>query len=54
MLGAELLSASLDDGRELGRHFVSTWEVLLPAIVAEDSLGYYREFLARQSSRVGD
>ena len=54
MLGSELLSASLDDGKELGKHFVTTWEVLLPAIVAPDSVGYYREFLARQSTRSRD
>ena len=29
----------------------STWEMLLPAIVQADSLGYYLEFLARQASR---
>jgi AcrR family transcriptional regulator len=52
MLGSELLSAALTDGKDLGVQFVSTWEVLLPAIVASDSLGYYREFLARQASRI--
>ena len=52
MLGSELLSASLDDGQDLGRHFVASWDVLLPAIVAPDSLAYYREFPARQATRL--
>lgn len=52
ILGAEQLSTALTDGEDLARQFVSTWEVLLPAIVDSDSLAYYREFLARQSARV--
>ena len=51
MLGAELLSAALSDGNDLTKQIANTWEVLLPAIVQADSLGYYLEFLARQSSR---
>lgn len=53
MLGSELLSSTLTDGKDLGSQFVSTWGVLLPAIVAPDSLNYYLEFLSRQSSRAG-
>lgn len=52
MLGSELLSAALTDGKDLGNQFVSTWEVILPAIVAPESLAYYSEFLARQASRI--
>lgn len=52
MLGAELLHAALSDGEDMGRHFYGVFQVLLPAIVAADSLDYYREFLARQASRV--
>jgi AcrR family transcriptional regulator len=51
MLGAELLTAALDDTENLVKRFADTWEVLLPAIVEPDSLGYYSEFLARQASR---
>ena len=51
MLGAEMLSTALSDGGDLVKQFGATWEVLLPAIVPVDSLGYYREFLARQSGR---
>jgi hypothetical protein len=52
MLGAELISSALADGRDLRRRFALNLEILLPAIVAEESLGYYREFLARQSMRI--
>ncbi|MCW2557422.1 MAG: transcriptional regulator [Mycobacterium sp.] len=52
MLGTELVSSALTDGRDLRRRFASTLEILLPAIVAEDAFGYYREFLARQSMRI--
>jgi AcrR family transcriptional regulator len=52
MLGAELVSSALADGRDLRRRFGLIMEILLPAIVTEESLGYYREFLARQSMRI--
>jgi AcrR family transcriptional regulator len=51
MLGAELISSALADGRDLRRRFALNLEILLPAIVPEESLGYYCEFLARQSGR---
>jgi AcrR family transcriptional regulator len=50
-LGSELLWSALGDGHDLRRRFTNTWDVLLPAMVPEESLGYYREFLARQSLR---
>jgi AcrR family transcriptional regulator len=49
MLGADLISSALANGRDLRNRFALILEILLPAIVSEDSLGYYREFLARQS-----
>lgn len=49
MLGAELLSSALADGADLRARFARSWELLLPAIIADGSLDYYREFLARQS-----
>lgn len=52
MLGAELVSSAMTDGRDLRRRFAGTLEILLPAIVTGESLGYYREFLARQSMRI--
>ena len=27
------------------------WEILLPAVVSDESLSYFREFLARESLR---
>ena len=49
--GAELLSSALADGADLRSRFARHWELLLPAIITDKSLGYYREFLARQSAR---
>lgn len=51
MLGAELISSALSDGADLRQRFARMWEFFLPTIVAEDSLAYYREFLARQALR---
>ncbi|MEU0497458.1 ScbR family autoregulator-binding transcription factor [Mycobacterium sp. NPDC006124] len=51
MLGAELLSSALADGSDLRSRFARNWELLLPAIITDESLGYYREFLARQAGR---
>lgn len=51
MLGAELLSSALADGTDLRTRFVRNWELLLPAIITDESLGYYQEFLARQAAR---
>ena len=51
MLGSELLSSALSDGTDLRTRFVRNWELLLPAIITDESLGYYREFLARQAAR---
>jgi AcrR family transcriptional regulator len=51
MFGAELISSALTDSRDLRRRFAQNWEILLPSIVTEGSLDYYREFLARQLKR---
>lgn len=51
MFGAELLSSTLAGGADLRQRFARMWEMTLPTIVAEESLNYYREFLARQSLR---
>ena len=39
------------DGHDLVRRLTQMWELLFPAIVTETSLGYYREFLAREALR---
>ncbi len=49
MLGAELLSTS--SGDDFVQRVTRMWEVLLPAIVTDKSLPYFREFLARESLR---
>ena len=51
MLGAELLSSALTEGTDLRARIARTWEVHLPGIIADESLDYYREFLARQALR---
>jgi len=51
MFGAELLASALADGADLRIRVTRMWELSLPAIITEESLGYYREFLARQSLR---
>lgn len=49
ILGAEMLSSALADGNDMRIRLTHTWNIMLPAIVAEDSLAYYGEFLSRQS-----
>jgi AcrR family transcriptional regulator len=51
MLGAELISNAMTDGDDPRLRLARTWEILLPAIVTDDSLPYFREFLARESLR---
>jgi AcrR family transcriptional regulator len=50
MLGAQLLSKTADSTDHIKR-LTRSLEVLLPAIVAETSLAYFREFLAREYLR---
>ncbi|WP_375488584.1 TetR family transcriptional regulator [uncultured Mycobacterium sp.] len=50
MLGAELLSMTADRNDHIER-LTRSLELLLPAIVADASLAYFREFLARESLR---
>ena len=49
MFGAELLASALADGTDIRARFARIWDLALPALIADESLGYYREFLARQS-----
>jgi hypothetical protein len=48
MLGAQLL-AKTADGNDHIKRLTRSLELLLPAIVADTSLAYFREFLARES-----
>ena len=51
MMGTELLSNATSRDADLRRRMASTWEVLLPGIVSDESLPYFREFLAREALR---
>jgi AcrR family transcriptional regulator len=50
MLGAQLLSKTAD-GNDHIKRLTRSLELLLPAIVAETSLAYFREFLGREYLR---
>ena len=45
------LLVNATSGDDLVRRLSRMWEVLLPAIASEDSLPYFREFLAREALR---
>ena len=51
MLGAELLANAATAGGDVLERVARTWKVLLPAIVSQESLPYFDEFLARESLR---
>jgi hypothetical protein len=51
MLGAELLANAMSAGADVLQRVARTWKVLLPAIVSQESLSYFDEFLARESLR---
>jgi hypothetical protein len=50
VLGAQLL-AETADGNDHIKRLTRSLALLLPAIVADTSLAYFREFLARESLR---
>jgi AcrR family transcriptional regulator len=50
---AELVSNVSSGGSDLIERIARTWSMLLPALVTEDSLPYFREFLGRESMRHG-
>jgi hypothetical protein len=51
LFGVEVISASAVDAADLVTAVTRAWEILLPGIVAEASLEYFRAYLARQSRR---
>jgi AcrR family transcriptional regulator len=51
LVGVELIWSSASGNDDLVQRVGQAWEILLPAIVTESSLPYFREFLARQSQR---
>ena len=52
MLGAELVSNVSTGGADLIERIARTWSLLLPAVVTDGSLPYFREFLAREPMRL--
>jgi hypothetical protein len=51
MVGVESLSNAMSAGADVLQRVARTWDVLLPAIATDESLPYFREFLARESLR---
>jgi AcrR family transcriptional regulator len=51
MLGAELLASASTAGADVLPRMARAWQVLLPAIVSQESLPYFQEYLARESMR---
>ena len=51
VLGAEFISNAASSGADLIERIARTWALLLPAIASDESLPYFREFLARESLR---
>ena len=51
MLGAELLSSATSAGVDVLERVARTWKILLPALVSDESLPYFREFLEREAMR---
>jgi AcrR family transcriptional regulator len=51
MLGAELLASATTAGADVLHRVTRAWQVLLPAVVNQESLTYFEEFLARESMR---
>nr|WP_090340887.1 ScbR family autoregulator-binding transcription factor [Mycolicibacterium malmesburyense]CRL70486.1 TetR family transcriptional regulator [Mycolicibacterium malmesburyense] len=51
MTGAELLSSSASSGTDVMERLGRIWEVLLPAVATEESLGYFQQYLAREALR---
>jgi AcrR family transcriptional regulator len=49
--GARILGQTTAGSNDLIRRLTQIWELLFPAIVTDASLGYYREFLAREALR---
>jgi AcrR family transcriptional regulator len=51
LLGTELISNAASGGTDLTDRLTRAWELLLPAIAADESVLYFRQFLARESLR---
>lgn len=51
MLGVDLLSNATSSGTDVLERLGRVWAVLLPALVTDESLSYFKQYLARESLR---
>ncbi|ULE32408.1 ScbR family autoregulator-binding transcription factor [Mycobacterium sp. IDR2000157661] len=51
LVGVNVVSTSITGGADSVTRAMQAWEVLLPALVPESALTYFREFLVRQAGR---
>jgi AcrR family transcriptional regulator len=51
LLGARELQPTTPRESDVARRITTVWEVLLPAIVTEESVPYFREYLSREALR---
>lgn len=51
MIGAEVLASATSSGADVLSRVASVWDVLLPAVVSDESKSYFRAFLARETMR---
>jgi len=51
MLGTELLSSATSAGTDVLERVARSWKILLPALVTDESLPYFQEFVAREAMR---
>jgi hypothetical protein len=51
LVGADVISASVSGNTDLVVRVIRTWDIILPTLVPEASLPYFRQFVARVSSR---
>ncbi|KUI43824.1 TetR family transcriptional regulator [Mycobacterium sp. IS-1590] len=51
MVGAELLSTIMASTADVVERLGRVWEILLPALVTDESLSYFTQYLARESMR---
>jgi AcrR family transcriptional regulator len=51
IVGTHQISLATSGGADLLQQVAQTWEILLPAIASEESLPYFRQFLAREAMR---
>lgn len=51
LVGADVITTAVSNGTGLVERFLHTWETILPTLVPEKSLEYFRQFVARVSAR---